>query len=110
MTTPADTETMTVENALAHLVRDAQLFVKDNSDGADLWYELQAIEGWGATIRAALAAKDAEIARLRAVLLSIAVLGDDLPDAMPDYIDTSISVGYLRQARAALQAKDALSA
>jgi hypothetical protein len=55
-----------VEAALTSLVRDARLLVSEVS--LDEPHELDNINAQAATIRAALAERDAEIARLRAAL------------------------------------------
>jgi hypothetical protein len=56
-----------VEAALTSLVRDARLLVSEVS--LDEPHELDNINAQAATIRAALAERDAEITRLRAALL-----------------------------------------
>lgn len=59
---------LTVERALSCLVRDAQLFVKDNERGADVYYELAEIEAWAATIRDYIDQQAATIDELQAAL------------------------------------------
>ena len=104
---------MTTDEALNNLVRDAQLYVKDNERGADEHYELQAIDECAATIRAALAQRDAEISWLRETMLGLDPPYIDIPEdrnitgtAEQDAFDTGVDTAndWWREAiRAALK-------
>lgn len=113
-TPPIDEPPMTPQRALSIIVAWGHVF---GSEAFMAEHNPAASNGLVNMLRAAsyelphaAAVLRAEIARMRAVLLSIAVLGDDLPAAMPDYISQPISIGYLRQARAALEPIDAATA